>query len=85
MGFSCGLVVKTACKNAGSSILAQETPWTEETGGLQSMGSQTAEHNDKVPPHQVDLNCFPYDDIQIYSDARLRSLMHAVVVSTFTS
>ena len=25
---------------AYSSILAYETPWTEETGGLQSMGSQ---------------------------------------------
>ena len=34
-----------------SSILAQEIPWTEEPGGLQSMGSQrghdsaTKEHN----------------------------------------
>ena len=24
-----------------SSILSRETPWTEEPGGLQSMGSQT--------------------------------------------
>ena len=24
-----------------SSILAQETPWTEEPGGLQSLGSQS--------------------------------------------
>ena len=28
-----------------SSILAWKIPWTEEPGGLQSMGSQTAEHN----------------------------------------
>ena len=28
-----------------SSILAWETPWTEELGGLQSMGSQRVEHN----------------------------------------
>ena len=29
---------------AHSSILAWETPWTEEPGGLQSMGSQRDEH-----------------------------------------
>ena len=28
-----------------SSILAWETPWTEEPSGLQSMGSQTVGHN----------------------------------------
>ena len=28
-----------------SSILAWETPWTEELGGLQSMGSQRVGHN----------------------------------------
>ena len=28
-----------------SSILAWETPWTEEPGGLQSMGSQTVGHD----------------------------------------
>ena len=28
-----------------SSILAWRTPWTEEPGGLQSMGSQRVEHN----------------------------------------
>ena len=28
-----------------SSILAWITPWTEEPGGLQSMGSQRAGHN----------------------------------------
>ena len=27
-----------------SSILAWEIPWTEEPGGLQSMGSQTVGH-----------------------------------------
>ena len=27
-----------------SSILAWETPWTEEPGGLQSMGSQKVRH-----------------------------------------
>ena len=26
------------------SILAEETPWTEEPGGLQSMGSQRVRH-----------------------------------------
>ena len=28
-----------------SSILAWGTPWTEEFGGVQSMGSQTVRHN----------------------------------------
>ena len=28
-----------------STILAQETPWTEEPGGLQSMESQKAGHD----------------------------------------
>ena len=28
-----------------SNILAWEVPWTEEPGGLQSMGSQRAGHN----------------------------------------
>ena len=28
-----------------SSILAWEVPWTEEPGGLQSLGSQRAGHN----------------------------------------
>jgi len=28
-----------------SSILACRTPWTEEPGGLQSMGSQRVGHN----------------------------------------
>ena len=28
-----------------SSILARRIPWTEESGGLQSMGSQRVGHN----------------------------------------
>ena len=28
-----------------SSILAWKTPWTEEAGGLQSMGSQRVKHD----------------------------------------
>ena len=30
---------------AHSSILAWRSPWTEEPGGLQSMGSQTVGHD----------------------------------------
>ena len=30
---------------AHSSILTWKTPWTEETGGLQSKGSQRVRHN----------------------------------------
>ena len=33
-----------------SSILAWKTPWTEEPGGLQSMGSQRIEH-DRLSMH----------------------------------
>ena len=31
--------------NLHSSILAWKVPWTEEPGGLQSMGSQKVRHN----------------------------------------
>ena len=34
-----------------SSILAWRIPWTEEPGGLQSMGSQTVEHNCVTDTH----------------------------------
>ena len=34
-----------------SSILAQKTPWTEETGGLQSIGLQRVGHNWSNLPH----------------------------------
>ena len=35
-----------------SSILDWKTPWTEEPGGLQSMGSQRVVHN-LVTEHQM--------------------------------
>ena len=34
-----------------SSILALRIPWTEEPGGLQSMGSQRVEHDRKTDTH----------------------------------
>ena len=34
-----------------SSILAWEIPWTEESGGLQSMGSQRAGHDRATNTH----------------------------------
>ena len=34
-----------------SSILAWRIPWTEEPGGLQSMGSQRVRHNLSTKPH----------------------------------
>ena len=33
-----------------SNILAWEIPWIEESGGLQSMGSQRVIHRTKPPP-----------------------------------
>ena len=89
MGFSCGLVVKTLpAKMQDPVFLPRKPRGQRRLVGYSPWGHRqlnTAEHNDKVPPHQVDLDCFPYDDIQIYTDARLRSLMRAVVASTFTS
>ena len=40
-----------------SSILAWEIPWTEETGGLQSMGSRRV-RNDLATKQQHDVFCF---------------------------
>jgi len=37
-----------------SSILAQEIPWTEEPGGLQSMGLQRIGHDLKAKQQQHD-------------------------------
>ena len=34
-----------------SSILPWRIPWTEETGGLQSMGSQTVGHDYAISLH----------------------------------
>ena len=49
-----------------SSILAWKIPWTEEHGGLQSMGSQRVRHSwvstqalFTQPPNYKDLDCFP--------------------------
>ena len=36
-----------------SSILAWKIPWTEEPGGLQSMGSQRVRHNWALMPHSL--------------------------------
>ena len=56
-GFPGGSVVKNPPANTGdedpleeematpSSILAREIPWTEELGGLQSMGSLRVGHD----------------------------------------
>ena len=39
-----------------SSILAWKTPWTEEPGGLQSMGSQRVRHDLVTKQQQVVLH-----------------------------
>ena len=45
----CIIIVPSLGQKEGtathSSILAWETPWTEEPGGLLSIGSQTAGHH----------------------------------------
>ena len=40
-----------------SSILAWKIPWTEETGRLQSMGSQRVGHDSATKIHRVNLQC----------------------------
>ena len=51
-----------------SSILAWETPWTEELGGLQSMGSKRVRHNlaTKPPPpfFLTELPLLPFINIE---------------------
>ena len=41
-----------------SSTLAWKIPWTEEPGGLQSMGSQRVGHNGATSPHLFHFNMF---------------------------
>ena len=36
-----------------SSIVAWEIPWTEEPGGLQSMGSQRVGHDERLSLHSL--------------------------------
>ena len=42
-----------------SSILAWKIPWTEESGGLQSMGSQRVGHDCSTNSHFFHLQHFP--------------------------
>ena len=39
-----------------SSVLAWEIPWTEEPGGLQSMGSQESERTSRLNHHHYKLH-----------------------------
>ena len=40
-----------------SSVLSWEIPWTEEPGGLQSMGSQRVRHGLATEQQQIELKC----------------------------
>ena len=40
-----------------SSVLSWEIPWTEEPGGLQSMGSQTVRYGLVTKQQQIELKC----------------------------
>ena len=46
-----------------SSILAWKIPWTEEPGGLQSMGSQRVRHNLPTEQQQLQLMNDKYNQI----------------------
>ena len=57
-----------------SSILAWEIPWTEEPGGLQSVGSQGVEH-DLATKQQKQII---YLDVYWMVEMKLKSLHHTV-------
>ena len=63
-----------------SSILAWEIPWTDESGGLQSMGSQRVRHNltTKSPP-LFNINILP-----TFSASCLHCLPHFQTLQTPT-
>ena len=52
-----------------SSILAWRIPWTEEPGGLQSMGSQRVRHDcsDLVHMHKCLIHVNTFLSFQFYS------------------
>ena len=47
-----------------SSILAWRIPWTEEPGGLQSMGSQRVEHDWATSKKRKDSKSIPFRNLQ---------------------
>ena len=60
LGFPSGSDSKESACNTGdhSSILAWRIPWTEEPGGLQSMGSQRVGHFMEYNLYAVQYTCF---------------------------
>ena len=40
-----------------SSVLAWRIPWTEEPGGLQSVGSQESDTTERLNQHQPQAEC----------------------------
>ena len=62
-----------------SSSLAWEVPWTEESGGLQSMGSQRVRHDLALQTHSGDLRsgqCWTYLKIHMKG---FSGLMHVTI------
>ena len=65
-----------------SSILAWRIPWTEETGGLQSMGSQRVRHQTRLSDsHLIDQVHFHLHMLSLPNQCSLQ-FAHAEVVST---
>ena len=68
-----------------SSILVWEIPWTEEPGGLQSVGSQRVGHDLAIKPQQLlwhplnswHFNCTPHSHIEF--DQRCFESQHQTV------
>ena len=60
-----------------SSILAWEIPWTEEPGGLQSLGSQRIRH-DLVTKQQTPELRLPYSRSESLSQVEIREDINTV-------
>ena len=58
-----------------SSILAWRIPWTEEPGGLQSMGSQRVRHDEVTNTH-THIHTIQYkSNIYCFFEKQLRTLL----------
>ena len=67
-----------------SSILAWEIPWTEEPGGLQSMGPQGVRRDSvaKPPPQRETL--YAFNTIKTTSSCEIRDLSFIKIVNPLT-
>ena len=61
-----------------SSILAQEIPWTEEPGGLQSKGSQRIGHNLVTKQQQQQLQSNPIVSFKSFLNIKKKKIWESI-------